>query len=141
MRNKIELPKKVLDIAKKVRKAYIKYNHKYAYFDDKLGGACGEASTLLYFLLKNNGFNPKFRHGIFDPTRSFGHDNSHCWIELDNTWIVDVTATQFGVKNAVYANLIIKDRRYCPYRVNEYGYCSRRAKSIIRELKNIGVEL
>jgi hypothetical protein len=85
---------KVLDIAKKVRRAC----HKFAMSDDSmpydfhddpnLGCMCAIGSYVLYQELKDAGYSPELKIGTFNKF------TTHCWVEIDDK-IVDITATQF----------------------------------------------
>lgn len=60
--------------------------------DLSLMGACGEASLIISRIMG--------RLDFFSSGEWKGH--GHCWVTLPNGIIVDATATQFGIKEAVH---------------------------------------
>ena len=65
------------------------------YFNNHdLSCMCAVASYTLAKALKKNGIVCKMVKGMFE-------DDHHCWVEIKNE-IVDITATQFGIRNRVY---------------------------------------
>lgn len=111
-----DLPKEVHKLALSVRRAYFKFIRENPYFedpdiqidyyDDDLGGACNSASKALVLLMRKNGYRPQFILGEFfsrleKPGEVVFFGDSHCWVEWHNL-IIDVTATQFGIKKAVF---------------------------------------
>lgn len=74
------------------------------------GGACSYAAKALSDLLKAQGVPARFAVGTFRYRGSFV-EMGHCWVELGNT-IIDTTATQFGIRRAVYVVKAAKERRY-----------------------------
>lgn len=77
-------------------------NHKY--FSKDLCGACGLASYTLYNKLTQLDIESSLIFGYFKK-----ETNSHCWVEIDD-YIIDITATQFGVKHGVY--VLPKSKKY-----------------------------
>jgi len=69
-------------IVEALRKKEVENGNKI--FPSRLNGMCARASTILFTLLSNEGFNP---------TICFG--DGHCFLEVENL-VVDITATQFG---------------------------------------------
>jgi len=61
-----------------------------------LAGYCYACSNVLTNLLKRHGYKAQLVVGLYND------DFDHCWVELANKQIIDVTATQFGVKYEVY---------------------------------------
>ena len=59
-----------------------------------LSGGCLMASYMLQYVLKNHDIKADLISGHY-------HGSYHWWVTVDDT-IVDLTITQFGVKNKVY---------------------------------------
>lgn len=80
---------------------------------------CAIASYLLFLVLQLCGDQPSLVKGmafdpIFDDIEGDDLDEqiNHCWVELDSK-IIDITATQFGIKNRVHI-VSIDDENYQP---------------------------
>lgn len=97
----------ILSIAKKARRDIL------SLWDSKdLGGACGVASWHLMCLLRSKGIKC-----------DFAFIDGHCWLELDNNYILDITATQFNktfygkpTLNKSFKNIVyLKKQNYLEY--------------------------
>lgn len=65
-------------------------------FESNLEGACAIASFVLARELFKEGVNCKVIYGTWK-----SWPNEHCWVEVDDVLIVDITATQMGSKAKV----------------------------------------
>jgi hypothetical protein len=75
--------------------------HVYRYWDlDDFCGACSHSSLVLAGLLRKFGYKSDFVVGWYK-YRDDGCGN-HCWVETGKGKVVDVTATQFGIKSRIY---------------------------------------
>ena len=102
----------VEDIAKLVRKAGETVAQRGVMgvrdtYTARLGGWCYICSRVLVSLLRRNGHKATLVLGEY-----FG--NCHCWVELPDGKILDVTATQFGVKRKIYTPSKKKSALYLP---------------------------
>jgi len=109
------LDPKIIEIATDIRKKAYNFAMSDAskeydfHHEDNLSCMCAVASYALYKDLLKKGYNSdtvKFVEGDFEDEYC-----GHCWIEIEG-FIVDVTATQFGIENEIYITKIGKDRRY-----------------------------
>ena len=76
-------------------------------FPNNFAGSCGVTSTILSRVLKRFDINAKIVIGYYcTQFDSF----SHAFVLIDNSYIVDITATQFLDKPLVITTL--KDKRY-----------------------------
>lgn len=87
-------------IGERVRSSVCDWAHRHpqnnnAFSARDLAGCCAIASYALCKALSAKGFKPEFVCGV---ESSWG---SHCWVECKN-YIVDITATQFGIKTPVH---------------------------------------
>jgi hypothetical protein len=108
-------------IGMKVRKACELFAHSedastydffvytYGEYDNSLRGMCAIASCVLKKELIKKGFNAEVYLGEFD--NNYWQSN-HCWVVVDNKWIVDVTATQFGRRMPKVLIRATTDKRY-----------------------------
>ena len=97
--------KQLLKVALKARKVAERYQKANASeFSSDLCGLCGVASKVLVDLLKDAGFAPRLVVGRFQGDSNFGSKGAqrvnHSWVEVQG-FVVDVTATQFGIKTPV----------------------------------------
>lgn len=101
---------KIKNIAKKVRKAVEKLakSDNYYSFDKNLKCACALASYFLSKELNKNKIKSKVVWGNFIKGKK---NYSHCWVVVKNQ-IVDITATQFGIKHKVYITDIDSEQYY-----------------------------
>ena len=96
---------KVKQIATRIRRkcelfANSEHAADYDFYKNKsLACMCAVASFALHEALKRKNIPSKVVHGRFE--YKFSH---HCWVELQdkNKTIVDITATQFGIKDKVH---------------------------------------
>ena len=100
--------------SEKIRKYFLSLSWVQNAFDDDLECACCIVSKILYDHLKSKGFNVSFIEGIFDNGlfSSVDDEPNHCWLEVENKWIVDLTATQFGDYDPIHIIPISDDEEY-----------------------------
>lgn len=72
---------------------------KFLFAPDDLQGACGIASYTLHRCYNRLRISNKFHMGWYEDR--WGNEN-HCWVSLADDMIVDITATQFNIKNRVH---------------------------------------
>lgn len=105
------------------------YQLPLAFDASDLCGACGISSYVLARVLRRLGVRCDLVMGYYDPNgeKAYGIDNeNHCWVEIPSKrYIVDVTATQFGIRSGVH--IAPSGFPYIP---------NRRNKSAIKELEN-----
>lgn len=103
---------------------------------------CAIASYSLNQTLKKLKFDSHFITGLYldpkDESKSY-----HCWVELDNH-VVDITATQFGIKDRV--NIVssnsedyaedLRNRQATRY-INENWICNQTIKHNLPKIKEI----
>jgi hypothetical protein len=78
---------------------------------DGMAGYCGLGAVLLYRVAAIHNIKTDFVLGTFKtPTRK-RKTSGHCWVEFGDH-IIDVTASQFGMKPRVYVSDIGDDRYY-----------------------------
>lgn len=70
-----------------------------------LAGACAMASWELVLRLRAAGIACQFVNGEYDGA-------GHCWVQIGDYDVVDITATQFGVKDKVYVTTYADDTGY-----------------------------
>lgn len=89
-------------------------NHCTGIDPDDLCGACGIASWTLDAIYKKLGVTSEFVMGRFNKNSRFDDSRygNHCWVQVGE-YIVDLTATQFGISETVYIARI-SDTRYLP---------------------------
>lgn len=99
--------KTIRAIAKDVREQCEKFvfssrSSEY-HFGASLDCMCAIASYALYMELQKKGIDTQFIEGTWheDSTDRWGYN--HCWIEW-HQYIIDITATQFGVRRRVCIN-------------------------------------
>ena len=97
--------KTIIQVAEKVRDSIAKELGDS--FPSGLGGDCAVSSYTLHKKLNRLGFKSKFVQGHYRMME-------HCWVEIDNL-IIDITATQFGIKEKVYITRT-NDKNYQPTR-------------------------
>jgi len=92
---------KVKDIAKRVRRKCELFSrspeaskHDF-YKTPDLVCMCAVASFALSKALNKSGIRNKVIKGYY------GSEGHHCWVELKNGMIIDITATQFGIRQRV----------------------------------------
>ena len=78
-------------------------NGVYSYFPKDLCGMCGIAAARLFTNLQDAGYQPQLA------MRNSSYDG-HCFVIVDG-FIVDVTATQFGLKPVEIVPLLPKPKR------------------------------
>lgn len=81
---------------------------------------CAIGAKILYMLAKKRGYNMSFIEGRYGYDDGDFHwaDTNHCWTVYDHLVVVDVTATQFWVKDKVHTVLVRKSEKYVPVRKN-----------------------
>lgn len=84
----------VLQVAKRTRKACESYAKETNIFAEDLNSMCAIASAYLMKRLSCARIRAEFVIGTYD-----GSD--HCWVEHKDK-IIDITATQFGILQAVF---------------------------------------
>ena len=98
----------VISIATKVRRqceifaqsSEAKGHDFHTYFDKSdLACMCAVASYTLAKALNDNGIRCKMVTGWFREWADY--EEQHCWVETHNK-IIDITATQFGIKKPVF---------------------------------------
>ena len=93
--------KLVRKIANQIRKKCERFAFSYQASDrdfykaKDLACMCAVASFTLSTALKKEGIKNKVMKGLYESCRS------HCWVELENGIIVDITATQFRIPKKV----------------------------------------
>ena len=85
---------KILEIARTVRLAA----EQVRTIPTDLEGACASASYVLWKHLRKQGYDADFIMGSY-------HGFNHCWVEIEDR-ILDITATQFGVRKKVYTRVL-----------------------------------
>jgi len=88
-------------------------------FEEDLCCACAIASEALARFLQREGFDAKFVEGAFDP--DFEEEANHCWVEVADKWIVDITAKQFDSKLPGVYIVPIDDEDYEVHRTGQYA--------------------
>ena len=108
-------------------------------FGEDLCCACAISSEALTRFFRREGFDAKFVEGQFEPECWEDHTN-HCWVEVADKWIVDITATQFddGFPGAHIVPL--DDEDYIAFRRGPYALRHVR-KEWPREQKPLGRKL
>lgn len=120
---------KLVSIVEKFRKEQEDF-YDWEYEKDCFKGTCHYITKQLVIFLKNNGFNnvkrvggyytdvsnnfePNMNEWDFDDIEDFNEkfDNKwkHWWVEVDNKWIVDITAEQFHPETPEDYRIIITD--------------------------------
>ena len=76
---------------------------KYSYFRDFPIGCCGTTSDILGTYLLEKGIHTRYVCGIY---RGSGFENtqSHAWLILDDSTIIDITGDQFKYNELFYNN-------------------------------------
>lgn len=115
------MDKQIISIATKVRqqvREWIADNDGCDTTD--MWGSCAVSSLVLAKILKSKGYNAEFACGI-TPIEG------HCWVELDNSFVIDITSTQFD-KNLPDVYITNKENYYekdipkfFRYTKDEYG--------------------
>jgi hypothetical protein len=121
---------KLIEIAKSVRERF--ENSIIRSYDglfeldpedkQELGGRCHLASRVLYKEARKSGLKVKMCTGWFENDFSAG---GHCWIEFEGK-IIDITATQFGIKDKIFITDVNDSRYDCHHKSvgrseQEYG--------------------
>lgn len=98
------MKRKIKSLASKFRK-YLTTLPELEEFDDDLCCACAIASEALTRYLKLQEYHAKFVEGMYkldlmynDSEFELEHDTNHCWVEVEDKYIVDITASQFNEK-------------------------------------------
>ena len=106
------LSKKIVKIAFAARKLTEEFAKKHPTIGNEktLQGYCAIGSKILLLLAKKYKFEVTFIQGQYG---KHYYDNpyylNHCWIEY-NSRIIDITATQFNIKDSVY--IVEKNHNY-----------------------------
>ena len=76
---------------------------KYSYFRDFPTGCCGTTSDILGTYLFEKGIHTRYVCGTY---RDNGFENiqSHAWLILDDSTIIDITGDQFKYNELFYCN-------------------------------------
>ena len=91
-----------------------------------LRGACAHASYVIYHVLKTLGYSVTIVVGVYKKS----DEGQHFWVVVNDSHIVDVTATQFGISTKVCLipyDQIENKELYTPYKKGrqaliEYSY-------------------
>lgn len=83
-----EKQQRLKEIAKKARGSAQEFAEMWDFCPETLKYACAHAARILFEMLENEGYSPKF--GIY-----LGDNEGHVFIEVDD-FILDITATQYG---------------------------------------------
>jgi len=116
----------IRDIALKVRRACEMFSvsqesESFDYHgDDELGGMCATASFALRKYLKKKGIEVEVISGDYKLRDQWFDRECHCWVEYRG-YIIDITATQFGINEAVH----ITSNREKYYRLRKVPKMSR----------------
>ena len=96
----MQIKDKLLLVAQYVR---FEIEHEHEEKNPELNGTCVEASTKIQSMLQNLGIRANFVQGWVSYDMGCNSDNrsydAHCWVEThigNDTWYIDVTATQFN---------------------------------------------
>lgn len=113
-KKKLKLIKQLgIQVRKRVKKLNREVLDYELCWNSNLAGGCLMSSYMLQYVLKKQGIKSKLIRGRC-------RDNYHWWLVIDNN-IVDITATQFGVKERVY--IIPSDHvQYKPGRRQSAGF-------------------
>lgn len=100
-----KLPKGLVNIATKARSLAEKFAKNNSFIGDKrtLQCYCAISSKIFYKMARRAKYKVNIIQGNFG--KDYYPDNynniNHCWIEYGN-YIIDITATQFGIKDKIY---------------------------------------
>lgn len=136
----------IIEIAKDVRRKceqYAKSGRSYPkHYNDQLDlrCMCATASACLYEAFQKASISSTFCNGHFN----LGADNeditviNHCWIEKEG-YIIDITATQFGIDNSVYvitdnASKYLKTNEIPSWQTMEWQWNQKPTPAIVNEI-------
>ncbi len=139
---------RILQIANAVRLEIEKWTRQkhedYLHFDISevnLAGACGISSWILNKILKKNKIHSELTLGWY---LSDSDPIGHCWVELvKESKIVDITATQFGIKEKVFVSSpkhhryhLCKQGKSAEFYISEY-WGTQSPRTYEKELRDI----
>ena len=75
-----------------------------------MAGYCAVGSLLLHRVAEIHSIKTNFILGVFKQTPHSKKKSGHCWLEFEDN-ILDITASQFGIKNRIFVTKL-NDLRY-----------------------------
>lgn len=84
----------ILTVASSVRERLLSYQERHA--RASVSGACLSAAFALALQLTRAGISCSVTSGLVQPGSSSG--SNHWWVELGDSWFVDVTGDQFNAR-------------------------------------------
>ena len=123
----IRSDKFLIDLARRVRHEVIIIAYGECCRWDDLSEYCAIASHFLVSIAKRYGYKLNLIEGVaFEPCDyDFDIDTNHCWVQYKGK-IIDLTATQFGVKTKIH---VVDD-------TNKNYHTVKRNQAVIKSMKN-----